>query len=149
MMLFRCFRRFGVGVAVLAPCMFVACAAGAEPPAAAPAAPGGTVARSAGLHVRATSTTALTVASATTGNGSAVTLVATVDGRSNVVPGGSVEFTVHGKRIGEAPVANGSASMTVGALPAGLSSLSASYKGDDNFLPSTSATVRFYNDAQD
>ncbi len=58
-------------------------------------------------------------------------------------------FTAQGKRIGEAAVANGSASLTVSELPTGLSSLGASYKGDGNFRPSKSATVRFYNDEQE
>ena len=72
--------------------------------------------------------------------------MATVDGKSQATPAGSVVFIVQGKRIGEAAVSNGSASLTLGELPTGLSSLAAAYEGDTNFLPSQSATVRFYND---
>ena len=75
--------------------------------------------------------------------------MATVDTASGALPGGSVVFTAEGKRIGEVPVSKGAASLTVTALPAGLSTLSASFQGDANLLPSTSATVRFYNDDQD
>ncbi|WP_419805116.1 Ig-like domain-containing protein [Terriglobus sp.] len=132
-------------MAALAASVLLACGVHAAPPAS-PNTPAAT--HSAALRFRAASTIALTVASAASADGSSVTLLATVDGKSGATPGGTVIFTEHGKRIGEAPVANGSASLTVSALPEGLSSLSASYRGDGNFRPSKSATVRFYNDDQ-
>ncbi|MFN2974256.1 Ig-like domain-containing protein [Terriglobus aquaticus] len=98
------------------------------------------------VGTRATTTTALTVASSESGSSSGVTLLATVDGKSHATPAGSVVFTIGGKRIGQAAVANGSATLTLDTLPAGLSSLAAAYEGDSNFLPSQSAPVRFYND---
>ena len=130
-------------IAPLVACALLFSCARAEPPAA-PGAVAST--RTTALHTRTTSTIALTVASAANGKENAVLLLATVDGKPGATPGGSVVFTIQGKPVGEAAVANGSASLTVGALPAGLSSLAASYKGDGNFLPSKSATVRFDND---
>jgi predicted amidohydrolase len=136
-------------VATLLLCTLACSAAKAAPPAT-PAGDGAQASvRAVSLRARAVTTTALTVASATTGIGSGVTLLATVDGKSQGAPAGSVTFTVGGKRVGQAAVTNGSATLTVEALPAGLSSLAASYEGDTNFLPSQSAPVRFFNDDQD
>ena len=148
MTIFRSTPLLGFVPALLAGALLMSNAQAAAPASAAAASAAPAV-HAASLHARATSTTALTVASAAGANGSGVLLLATVGGESRTVSGGSVVFTAQGKRIGEATVTNGSASLTVPALPAGLSTLSASYKGDDDFLPSKSATVRFYQDDQD
>ena len=95
---------------------------------------------------RLTSSVALTVVSAAGDNVSELTLLATVGGHFGPAPQGYVEFTLQGKPIGEAHIAHGTATLTVAALPLGTSSLAATYKGDGNFLPSKSATVRFYKD---
>lgn len=116
----------------------------AEPAATAPALNSPAAVRAVALHTRATSTVALTVASADDGAASEVTLVATVNGQPGGITGGSVVFTSGGKRIGEAAVSHGEASLTLPALPKGFSTLSAMYVGDGSYLPSKSETVRFY-----
>ena len=102
--------------------------------------------QTASLHARLTSTTALTVASSLADARTAVTLVANVDGPAGSANGGTVVFIMQGKQIGEVPLSNGSASLTLTDLPNGISALTASYQGDNHLLPSTSKTIRYDND---
>ena len=56
---------------------------------------------------------------------------------------GPVTFTSNGQPLGTAPVANGTASLTLNSLPSGALTLAANYMGDTNFTASTSNAVPF------
>lgn len=151
---FQIFRGFGLCVAVTA-----AAASGAQTHAALPtsvrlaahAASGAPAATSLpALAVRPhRSAVTLTVASATTPTGNAVTLVAVVSGAPNAKPVGSVTFTAQGKPLGTAAMQNGRAQLTISNLPLGATTLLASYPGDEHLMPSQSAPVNLYLDPDD
>ncbi len=87
--------------------------------------------------------TVLTTSSATPTYGQSVTLSATVSPASgSTVPAGTVTFTdsVSGQ-LGQATLVNGVAALATAALPAGSSTVVASYAGGGAFNPSSSAAV--------
>ena len=88
---------------------------------------------------RATTTIALTPATATVQLGSSVTLTATVTPGAAGTPTGQVSFKVGANTIGTALLdATGSATLTIAPTPVGSYSITASYAGDATFGPSTS-----------
>jgi sugar lactone lactonase YvrE len=83
----------------------------------------------------------LTAISASPSNptaGAAVTLTAQVSSTTSGSPTGTVTLLNGTTVLGLAPLAAGVASISTTALAAGTNSLSASYSGDSNFLPSVS-----------
>jgi hypothetical protein len=73
--------------------------------------------------------------------GQQVTFTSTVTSTSGT-PTGTVTFLDGATKLGTAvALANGSASLTSGALAAGSHSIVASYSGDNNFLPGNSAAL--------
>jgi hypothetical protein len=74
--------------------------------------------------------------------GGAVALTATLSPPNNGQTG-SVEFFNGATSLGTAPVnASGIAQLTAATLPAGTNALTATYSGDTNFAPSTSASIQ-------
>jgi hypothetical protein len=57
-------------------------------------------------------------------------------------PTGSVRFTENGQLLGQANISNGFASVSVRTLSIGTHDIVASYAGDANFMPATSAVLR-------
>jgi PKD repeat protein len=86
-----------------------------------------------------TSTTTLTASASLAAPGQPVTLTAKVTPTSSTAPAptGSVEFiTVEGgwiTALGNAPLANGTATLTTTSLPVGNNNITAVYTGDSNF----------------
>ena len=90
----------------------------------------------------AASATALALTPATSTDGQSVTLSATVTGVPGLIPTGTVSFTDGTMALGTGSLmANGTATFSASMLTVGMHSLSASYGGDANYSPSTSATV--------
>jgi uncharacterized repeat protein (TIGR01451 family) len=86
--------------------------------------------------IRATSATALSTTPNPAVLGHAVTLTAAVTAGAT----GTVTFYEASTPIGSAALTAGQASLTTSILPSGSQSLHATYEGDANFGPSTSAT---------
>ncbi|HET9257694.1 MAG TPA: Ig-like domain repeat protein, partial [Pseudonocardiaceae bacterium] len=107
------------------------------------------------VHADATTTTQITIVKAATTTtlsssanpsvfGQAVTFTATLT--ANPPGGGTPSGTVSFRRgtivLGTGPLdASGRASLTTSGLQVGTNSITASYSGDNNFLPSTSTTL--------
>ncbi len=90
----------------------------------------------------AASATALSLTPTTSTDGQSVTLTAIVTGVTGLNPTGSVSFTDGTAGIGTGSLmVNGTASVSTSALTVGTHSLTASYGGDANYSPSTSAAV--------
>ena len=90
----------------------------------------------------AVSATALAVTPATTTEGQSVTLTASVTGVTGLNPTGMVSFMDGTAALGTGTLmANGTATFSTSTLTVGTHSLSASYGGDANYNPSTSAAV--------
>lgn len=91
--------------------------------------------------------TTLAASAASEGYGQPLTLTAAVlPGRSLSaavpLPGASVEFLYDGIDLGSAPLgAGGWASLTTAAIPAGAHALTAIYRGDAVYAPSSSAAI--------
>ncbi len=74
--------------------------------------------------------------------GQSVTFTATVTGADGGTPTGTVTFTADGTNVlGMIALSGGQAAASTSALSAGAHSIVASYGGDGNYQPSTSATV--------
>ncbi len=71
--------------------------------------------------------------------GSIVTLSATVASTTSGVPTGRVTFVVNGTPFASADLVQGTATLATSSLPVGSVGVVASYEGDTNFLPGTSA----------
>jgi len=107
--------------------------------------PSVTGANAANYAVSATNGT-LTITPAGTGtsltlSNSNLTFNATVISATSGTPTGSVGFYAGQTLLGTGTLANGAASYTVSAFPAGNVSLTAQYSGDGNFIPSTTASL--------
>jgi hypothetical protein len=90
---------------------------------------------------KAATTTSLTSSATQSAAGQSVTLTATV---SAVAPGAgtpTVTFLDGATTLGSAQLSGGKAAFTTSALSSGSHSITASYGGDGNFLPSASGTV--------
>ncbi len=96
--------------------------------------------------------TVLTSSSSSVGQGSSVTLTATVNTNSlGDAPGGTVTFFSGTTQLGSAPafggfnsrtgIVNATASLTTSQLPNGQDSITAQYGGDQNYSVSTSAAI--------
>ena len=68
-----------------------------------------------------------------------VTLTATVTGAGPTSPTGTVSFTYGTTSLGSAPIANGQATLTTTALPAGSDQVTATYSGDATYAGSTAS----------
>ncbi len=79
----------------------------------------------------------LTVSNTSIGFGSSVTATVTVPTAAT----GSVEFYDGSTSLGTATVSNGEASKTISGLKVGSHNLTASYSGDNSYVPSNSAVV--------
>ena len=88
-------------------------------------------------------TTALALSPTTSIIGSAVTLTATVAAPTgSAVPTGEVDFFLNGYKLGSGTLsANGQATITSSAIPAGVNDLYAIYRGNTTDETSTSSTV--------
>ena len=74
------------------------------------------------------------------GVGQAITLIATVAPDLAILePTGSIDFLGGATLLGRVPYMGGTATLTATFTTAGIHSLSASYSGDTNYLPSSSA----------
>lgn len=89
---------------------------------------------------RAPSTVALASDPNPSVNGDAVTLTATVTSASGS-PSGSVTFTDGPTQLGTATLVGNTATLLTSALAGGTHTLTASYAGDADFAPSTSAAL--------
>jgi predicted secreted protein len=90
---------------------------------------------------KAPTTTTLTSSPNPSAFGQAVTFTATVKG-SGGTPTGTVTFKVDGITIGTVKLnSSGIATLTVSSLAVGTHSITATYNGDANFTPSTSAVL--------
>jgi hypothetical protein len=81
--------------------------------------------------------------------GQSITLTATLSGDAPAsgTPTGSVDFydTTTATDLGSASIANGSASLSTTALPAGNQIITLTYSGDGNFMPSNGAISQVVN----
>ncbi|MCD9154077.1 Ig-like domain repeat protein [Aeromicrobium duanguangcaii] len=84
------------------------------------------------------STTALTVSPNPSAPGQTVTLKASVQPTNAT---GTVTFTDGATTLGTSSLVNGTATLTTAALAKGVHSLTATYNGDESFVPSASTTV--------
>ena len=75
--------------------------------------------------------------------GQAVTFTASVAGSFSALgtPTGTVTFSDRSKLLGTVTLANGTAPLTTSSLSVGTHSITASYGGDSNFVPVTSAVL--------
>ena len=74
--------------------------------------------------------------------GASVTLTAQVTSAASGYPTGTVSFLDNGTLLGTAPLAAGSATYTTSTLTVGMAdSITATYSGDADFLPSTSTAA--------
>lgn len=93
---------------------------------------------------KAGTATALAASASATTFGQAVTFTATVTvaAPANVAPTGNVTFldTSTGASLGTVAVSGGTAALTTSSLNAGSHAVTATYNGDVNLLPSTSAS---------
>ena len=67
-----------------------------------------------------------------------VTFTATVTSRSQGAPTGTITFSDNGHALASVSVEDGKAKFRTSSLDAGVHSITASYSGDETFLPSTS-----------
>ena len=83
----------------------------------------------------------LTSSSATPGQGSAVTLTATLNQvvSAGVAETGSVAFTINGTAVGSTPLTNGVATLTTTALAVGSDLITATFAGDANHNQASSS----------
>jgi hypothetical protein len=88
---------------------------------------------------QAPSTTVLSVSSTTVNPSQTVTLTAQVSSTTTGMPTGSVTFFDNGTALQTVALASGSASYTTLLSPGTTHTLTASYTGDTNFLPSASS----------
>ncbi len=88
----------------------------------------------------ASSTTALSSSASSTVFGQQVTLTAKVtpSSSSSITPSGTVQFYSGSTLLGSAILTNGTAALQTTSLPLGSDSVTAQYKGDSNYSPSTS-----------
>jgi hypothetical protein len=70
-----------------------------------------------------------------------VTFTAQVSSTSPDEPGGTVTFSDNGHALDSAALSNGKARFSTNSLEAGVHSITATYRGDSEFLPSTSAAI--------
>ncbi len=87
------------------------------------------------------STLSLTASSYNFSSGTSVTLTATVGEVGEVVPTGSVSFSVNGSIIGSANLSGGVATLTTAAFPVGELKIAASYSGDSHYASVSSAPI--------
>jgi sugar lactone lactonase YvrE len=85
--------------------------------------------------------TSLSASSSSPGLGLPVTLTVQATSITSGVPTGSIAFADGSATLSVVPLTAGAASFTTGSLALGAHNLSASYSGDANFLPSSSATA--------
>jgi len=75
--------------------------------------------------------------------GEPITFTATVTSLAGAPPDGeTMEFMLAGKTMGSATLSNGVAQFTTSTIPAGTYLVAATYQGDDNYLASTSASLK-------
>jgi hypothetical protein len=86
----------------------------------------------------ATTTVALASSVNPSVSGQAVTFTATVTPSAAT---GTITFKDGSKAIGQAALANGTASLAISALPVGANPITASYSGSTNYAPATSAVL--------
>jgi hypothetical protein len=89
-------------------------------------------------------TTKLTSSADPSRLGKAVTFTATVSSPSGGTPTGSVSFLDGGTVLASTALSGGTGSFTTKKLPLGLNIITASYSGDSNYGPSTSAPLNQY-----
>jgi hypothetical protein len=87
---------------------------------------------------QAPTATGLTVSSTSVNPNQSVTLIAATASTTSGTPTGSVTFWDNGTALQTVPLASGGASYTTTLSPAAAHSLTASYSGGTNFLPSAS-----------
>ncbi len=90
---------------------------------------------------RQAASTALTSSRNPAEVGRRVTFTATVTS-STQTPTGTVTFSDSGHALGTTPIANGNAQFSTSAFDAGIHVITASYSGDQTFLPSTSPELK-------
>jgi sugar lactone lactonase YvrE len=90
---------------------------------------------------QAPSQTGLTASSSAPGLGFPVTLTVQATSTTSGVPTGSVTLLDGTTSLAVVPLAGGGATFTTSSLAQGTHNLSATYSGDANFLPSSSATA--------
>jgi probable HAF family extracellular repeat protein len=87
-------------------------------------------------------TSKLTSSANPSAHGQAVTLTATLTSIAGPPPDGeTVQFVAGSKVLGSATLQGGAAQFTTSALAVGRNAIVANYAGDDNFLPTKSATL--------
>ncbi len=74
--------------------------------------------------------------------GRVVTFIATVTSSTQTAPAGTVTFSDSGRALGTETLANGNAKFSTSSLDAGIHAITASYSGDETFLPSTSSELK-------
>jgi sugar lactone lactonase YvrE len=85
--------------------------------------------------------TSLSASTNSPGLGLPVTLTVQSSSTTSGVPTGSIAFADGSATLSVVPLTAGAASFTTGSLALGAHNLSATYSGDANFLPSSSATA--------
>ena len=90
---------------------------------------------------QAPSLTGLTASSSAPGLGFPVTLTVQATSTTSGVPTGKVTLLDGGTTLAVIPLAGGGATFTTSGLAQGVHNLSATYSGDADFLPSSSATA--------
>ena len=91
---------------------------------------------------KGSATGTLSTSNAAPNYGASVTLTDTLTAINGVMPTGTVTFYSGSTALGTATVdSNGIATLTTRALPVGTDSVTATYGGDSNYVPSTSNTV--------
>jgi len=91
---------------------------------------------------RAATTTSLSASSTQLTSGQSVTFTATVTPQSGSgSPTGTVSFLDGANSLGTVPLTSGTAAFTTSSLSSGSHNVTATYSGDSNFSPSTSAAV--------
>ena len=73
-----------------------------------------------------------------------ITYTATVTGRSGTAPTGSVSFSQNGKPIGQSPLSDGQASVSMNYSKTATYPIEATYSGDEDNSASTSLTLEEY-----
>jgi trimeric autotransporter adhesin len=90
----------------------------------------------------ASAVTTVTASNTNPGSGSIEVLTATVSAGSNgVTPTGTVSFFNFGTFLGSATLASGTGTLTLKGLALGVASITASFSGDANTAPGTSAPL--------
>lgn len=93
------------------------------------------------IETLVSTSTALISSTSRADQGYTISLTATVTAVTGTNPTGEVVFSMGNQNIGSASLANGRAYLITSALPAGNDSITASYRGDDIFAPSTSSSI--------